>query len=398
MDNLYDYLYWRGDLSFDTVAPNEIDMVIFAVLSYVDYSSVLPLGKVTEGYMLPVLVEKMDSAGALKPKKGTPDFEVECLSLLPLLASKPRFSKTRVFAYSCHLDKDNALQFAAVSFLLETGSLVVSYRGTDASLIGWKEDFLMSFKVAVGCQELGFAYLKEVASKTSGQVYTVGHSKGGNVASYAAMKADAGLQKRIKGIYSFDGPGFNEQTLSTLRCSQVCDRITTLVPQGSVVGILMQHEEPIQVVYSAKKSGIMQHFPFSWEVEVNHFKRMEERDRSSLVFDTGMRKWLEGLSKNEMQLFVDSVFACVDEAGANRFRDVVTKPGKTLSSMLKVYSLTDPESRKQLEKVLRSFFASMASASSDQYQTKREALLDTLRKSRKVRSGISFVENKIGKI
>ena len=383
MDNLYDYLYWRGDLSFKSVPPNEIDFVIFSVLSYIDFSSVFVSDDLNIRYSLEKLALLMAENGSLVPKPETPSFEVECLELLPLLATKTRFKDVSVLGYSCNTEKDNVLQFAAISFLLPSPELVVSFRGTDATLIGWKEDFMMSFKKSVGSQECGLEYLEKVAQVTSSPISLVGHSKGGNVASYSALKASKAVQTRIDQVYSFDGPGFNEQSLKSLNNPEMKKRLTTLVPQGSVVGILMQHEEPIEVVYSCKKGGISQHMPFTWEVHVDHFKRLEERDRASLMFDKSIRKWLEGLDEEEINSFINSFFATADDAGVQSVSDLKLKPGKTLSNLIKVYSKKDLKTRKQIEKTIGALLASMRDITSSEYKNKRDSLIEQLRNTRK---------------
>lgn len=383
MDNLYDYLYWRGDLSFKSVPPNEIDFVIFAVLSYIDFSSVLAPEDFSVRYSLEKVALSMAEKGSLVPKPETPSFEVECLELLPLLATKTRFRDITLLGYSCNTEKDNALQFAAISFLLPSPELVVSFRGTDATLIGWKEDFMMSFKKSVGSQECGLGYLERVAQVTSAPLSIVGHSKGGNVASYSALKASKAVQHRINRVYSFDGPGFNEQSLKSLENPEMKEHLTTLVPQGSVVGILMQHEEPIEIVYSCKKGGISQHMPFTWEVHVDHFKRLEERDRASLMFDKSIRKWLEGLDEEEINSFINSFFSTAADAGVQSVSDLKLKPGKTLSNLIKVYSKKDLKTRKQIEKTIGALLLSMREITSIEYKSKRDSLIEQFRNTRK---------------
>jgi len=216
MDDLYDYLYWRGDLSFEKVPPTEVDMVIFSLLAYIDFLPDMKLENKLKYYNLNKLVKLLEEEGFLLAKDETSPFEIGCFELIKLISKKERYKNTKVFGFSYNFEKDNALQFAAISFILPNKELVISYRGTDASLIGWKEDFLMSFKKTVGSQEYGKEYLEKIAKLKRGKINIVGHSKGGNIALYSALKTEESIQARIKKVYSFDGPGFNKNAIKDL--------------------------------------------------------------------------------------------------------------------------------------------------------------------------------------
>ncbi len=403
MDDLYDYIYWRGDLNFEKIYPNEIDMVIFSMLAYIDFLPDMIFNNKLKYYNLNKLVELLEKEGLLEVKEETSAFEIECYELIKLISKKERYKNIKVFGFSFNFEKDNALQFAAISFILPNKEIVISYRGTDASLIGWKEDFLMSFKQTVGSQEYGKEYLEKIAKLKRGKINIVGHSKGGNIALYSALKAKESIQARIKKVYSFDGPGFNKNSIKDLGYLKIKDRMITLVPQGSIVGILMQHEEPIEIVYSNKKNGISQHTPFSWQVNVDSFKRLEERDNTSLIFDKSIRVWLEQLNEDEISTFIDSIFESTDAAGLEHVYDLKLRPIKSIYNLLTVYLNNDEQSKLLIEKMVGSLFSVMKEVTTTEYKNKRDTRFEQLRRGRvekeeSLRNKIENIKNKPDKI
>ncbi|MGD1821677.1 MAG: Mbeg1-like protein [Pleomorphochaeta sp.] len=383
MDTIYDYLYWRGDLSFKQAKINEIDLGLFATLSYLDFLPELELKKDFESYLLGDLLNLMIEKGLLTPDNNCPFFKKQCFEILPIIASKKRFSDIKVFAFSCNFEKDNDLQFAAISFELPTGEVVVSFRGTDSTLLGWKEDFMMSFKKSVAAQEYSLEYLLNILEICNNDLIIVGHSKGGNLALYSALKAPQIYHDRILSVYSFDGPGFNEKTLSDIEHSDIKTKMKTLVPQGSVIGILMQHEEPIEIVYSNKGNGATQHMIFSWEVEIDRFKKMDQRNATSLMFDKSVRNWLEKLDEEDIEKFIESIFDTTDSIGIEHVTDLKIRPLKTIYTLLNTYAINNVENRKLMEKIIGSLMSSMKEVTSEEYKNKKDSLLAQIKRPRK---------------
>ncbi len=166
------------------------------------------------------------------------------------VAANPRFSDVEMSAYCEQFDGGAQTQFAAVTFRLPSGTLVVAFRGTDDSLVGWKEDFNMAFQYPVPAQVSAAEYLKKVASLWDGPILLTGHSKGGNLAVYAAMNAEDEIKDRVERIYSLDGPGFPEEVVKSFEYASVSDRIVKIVPDSSVVGMVFETPERCVVVKS----------------------------------------------------------------------------------------------------------------------------------------------------
>ena len=357
MNTFYDYLYWRGDISTEQSPLNEIDNMIFAMISYIDFSPIFKEFNLTEKYSMFDLEKKLYKLGVFDDVEDLMDFDKECLSILQKVASSRRYSLIKVFGYYEYFKISKDTQFCAISYMLEDESIVVAFRGTDISLVGWKEDLAMSFCTKVGSQQKGLEYLNKISKVNNKPLYVTGHSKGGNVAIYSSIKSDKKIQDRIVKVYNFDGPGFNKKAVSKEEYENLgVQKIVTIVPQASVVGILLQHEEPFEVAYSSKKTGIFQHYPTTWEVERVGFSRLEGIRNESQYFDETIQKFLEGLSENDLEFFVDTIFNSLQAGGAITLKDLGKTRGKALTAIRKYYLDTPKETRKQVEAVLKSFF------------------------------------------
>jgi hypothetical protein len=367
MNTTYDYIYWRGDIPFSQCPANEIDGLIFALLSNIEYLSVMKEFNLDVKLSLKEISAKFRENGDYDDLSNKTKFERENLLLMQNLCSYKRYCDVKIFGYMRDFNKESYTQFSAISFLLNDGTLVAAFRGTDASLVGWKEDFAMSFKECVGAQEDCLNYLNRVCTVECKKIVTCGHSKGGNLAVYAAIKATEKIINKITHVYNFDGPGFNKKIFESVEFEKLgIEKITTIVPQSSMIGILMQHEEPINVIYSSNKTGIFQHYPLTWEVELDGFRRLECTDFLSKNFDETSRLFLENMSEKEMSVFLDSVFKMFDENGAVTFRDVMTNPAMTIKTLHQVHKEIPEEYKSVLELLGKSIIKSSAQIYSQQ--------------------------------
>lgn len=317
MDDLITYLHWRGDLSFSEDAPNEVDALIFSALSYLRFSdavSTTPDDPITLKEAAEALFSLPDLTGHYRVKND--------LRLLSAVAQTERFGKTEILFYQDTLIPEEETQFSAVTFLLCDGSAMLAYRGTDNTLVGWKEDFNMSFCDEVPAQRLALQYAERLASTYSLPMRLCGHSKGGNLAVYAAAKCDSAMQNRILSVYNNDGPGFQKSMMTDHGYLSIVPRVHTYVPQSSVVGMLLEHEEPYRVVRSSA-TGIMQHDLYSWELDGPQFSRVSELGANSQFLDKAVKSWLEGLSMEERNEIVDTVFDLIGTGDAKYAREIL---------------------------------------------------------------------------
>jgi Protein of unknown function (DUF2974) len=273
-------------------------------------------------------------------------------SFVRTVAANPRFSGLRVGAFAERFDTDEQTQTAALTFLLPDGTLVLSFRGTDDSLVGWKEDFNMAFQYPVPAQRMAADYICAVAKLWPGDMILTGHSKGGNSAVYAAMNAPAKIRKRIAAVYSLDGPGFPEHVVTSEPYLSTVSKVHKIVPDSSIIGMVLETPEPC-VVVKADCEGLMQHFAFAWQVDGDAFVRVDDIAPSSHEFNSSFNRWMTGLSREEREHAVDALFQVVHASGATTFSGLIASMPLSLPSMIGAIVGLTPDERKHLMEAMR---------------------------------------------
>lgn len=273
-------------------------------------------------------------------------------SFVRTVAANPRFSGLRVGAFAERFDTDEQTQTAALTFLLPDGTLVLSFRGTDDSLVGWKEDFNMAFQYPVPAQRMAADYICAVVKLWPGDMILTGHSKGGNSAVYAAMNAPAKIRKRIAAVYSLDGPGFPEHVVTSEPYLSTVSKVHKIVPDSSIIGMVLETPEPC-VVVKANCEGLMQHFAFAWQVDGDAFVRVDDIAPSSHEFNSSFNRWMTGLSREEREHAVDALFQVVHASGATTFSGLIASMPLSLPSMIGAIVGLTPDERKHLMEAMR---------------------------------------------
>lgn len=318
LGDILDYLSWRGDLSWARSPFCPVDALALSALAYVHLDGLIPsgpessvpLGRAAERYLsLP--------AG----RRGRCRCEQD-LALLQALAKAPRFAGAELTCCASRFVPMEETQFAAIAVLLGDGSAYLAFRGTDATLVGWKEDFNMSFMDLVPAQMEAAEYVKDFAGGFPGLLRLGGHSKGGNLAAAGAALAPVKARDRVEAVYSFDGPGFNPYLLARPGYSELRTRIHSFVPQSSVVGLLLTHEEPHTVVKS-NQEGLFQHDLYSWQIQGPDFVRLEEVDAGSRLIDRTLKEWLSTLTSQERETVVDTLYELLSTQDARMVREAL---------------------------------------------------------------------------
>ncbi len=348
MANILDYIRWRGDLTFAQDELNEVDSLILSELSYLNFQGIaqtaegLSLKEAAARYFEEERDKQINTGDLQKP---------EYFTMLSLLAESRRFSDIVLSGYVQRLEEEANLQFSAVICRLLPGVCYAAYRGTDDTLLGWKEDFLMSALDTVPSQEEALRYFKRALEENPGcRWYLGGHSKGGNLAVYAAVNAGQRAQRRVLRVFNHDGPGFREQVLASAAWQAMQERIATTVPQASIVGMLLEHGENYTVVQSSEK-GAMQHDGLSWEVCGPRFVHLGEVNRKSRIADRTIRKVLGELDDAQRRQFTEALFEVL-EANRNRtLTDIRTDGFRAVRAMIKTYDNLDQEAKRALQSV-----------------------------------------------
>jgi len=329
--NLFEYLKWRGDLTFSQDPPNAVDALVFSGLAYIRFG--------TEGENCPDKPVSLKSAAeSFFAREG---YEECCrvqkdLDLLHAAAESQRFGEVGICMYRDVLIPEQETQFAAMTFLLDDGSMFLSFRGTDNSLVGWKEDFNMTFQQTIPAQRLALQYTREVALEYFRPMRMGGHSKGGNLAVFAAARSSPQIQQRILAVFNNDGPGFTQYLMGDPGYVAMVPKIKTYVPQSSVIGMLLEHEEPYTVIRS-KSVGLLQHDLYTWDVLGKAFLPVEEITEGSQFVDATIKTWFADMTNQERGQLVDVLFALLGSGGADNIYDLLHPKNirtyiKTLSS------------------------------------------------------------------
>ena len=347
MTTVFDYIDWRGDLSFESSPICEVDALILSLISYVEFEDILPNDPNDMSLTLLDAARKYVRTHRGKPQKLGLILPPEVISIMAKAAKSHRFGALRIHGFVNKIDPEKQTQFSAVTFTDSTGASFVAYRGTDDTLVGWKEDFNMCFMHPVPAQLEAVAYLEGVAERTKGDIYIGGHSKGGNLAVYAAVSCSPEIKARIVTVFNNDGPGFTREYIESSEFIDMRPKIRTIVPQTSVVGMLLEHEESYEVIKSSQ-SGILQHNAFSWEVLGNRFVHLSTVTNESKLIDRTLKKWLGEMSQETREAFVDSLFETIAASGAT----TLTELNADKIKLVKAWNHLPPESRALVRKCI----------------------------------------------
>lgn len=382
MANLLDYLDWRGDLTLKQSPFNEVDNLILAELSFVDFNGIvpapgkgggIPLHQAADAYFAKTAGKPIDM-GVLVPDQ-IPD-------MLRRMANAPRFRDMQLIGFTDHLNVERAEQFAALGILCGDGTLYLSFRGTDDTLAGWKEDFYLSCMREVPAQKMAVEYTAAMARCVPRvRLRLGGHSKGGNLAVWAAVFCPAAVQWRICAVWSNDGPGFHDDILSLPQHIRIADRIHTIVPKSSVVGMLLEHEEDY-IVVDSRQQGLMQHDGFSWEVRGPGFVHLHSVTRQAQLCDQELRNWVQALPEARREQFVDSIFEVLTASGAQTLTDLKSDSFKTVGALVKALKDLDKETREALLQFTRILFMSNLRMTLEGLQEETEKALLSKKQSR----------------
>ena len=343
---VFDYLQWRGDLTLQQDPFNEVDNLVLCIIAYINLRKIDRLwSKNPKDAML---------IGDVCARLTAADEQLGLSSLdyIPVMraaAETERFRDTRLFAFESRNDEAKQMQFAAVSFLLPDGSVFIAYRGTDTSLVGWKENFNMSYLETVPAQVRATEYAQEVIRACKHRPYRIGgHSKGGNLAAWAAVHLPEKLQgKRLLAAYNNDGPGFHADLLDTPAYRRVEDRLHTYIPESSIVGVLLVHAEDYDVIDSTSHAA-MQHEALSWQVMGNRFVHLGQRSQLGQMSDDVLREWLDSVSQEDRETFCDALYSILSMGGrAKTFEDLRKGGFSGWAALWKEYAGAD-EKKKQI--------------------------------------------------
>ncbi len=327
MDNILTYLKWRGDLSFEEKPFNEVDSLIFALISYIEWDNEIK----KEGVLLKEACLTYFNNHDQKYFKQHYIFSPMIVDLIQLLPSISRYQNVKLSHYKSINDKEKGVQFGAICIEFSKNTYYISYRGTDAYILGWKEDFEMLHSDVILAQTYASCYLQELKDKlisskkwwqfkkNVSHIYIGGHSKGGNLAMYAAI-TNKEYVNMIEGVYNFDGPGFRENFYKKYLIHLIQDKLHHYMPESSIFGRLLTH--PISpIIIKGYSSGLVQHDAFYWCVTHDHFIYRDVLNKESDQIQYYFDKILLSKSDEEIKIFGNTVFKILKDMHVETLND-----------------------------------------------------------------------------
>lgn len=379
MGTVLDYLKKYGDCSFQDMPMTEVDSLALCQLSYLKFDGMVPgLRDGKPSVPLKSLVEHPDFEQLFADIR----YEKVNRALFANMLEGKRFGGLKLNCYVNVIVQKWETQFSAVTFVLEDGTVYVAFRGTDESIVGWKEDFNMAFLSPVPGQELSVEYLNTVACRIRDPFYVGGHSKGGNLAVYSAMNCEQEVRDRILKIYSMDGPGFRPEVLKEGKFDLIADRVVKILPHSSLVGMLFESNMNFQVVES-KTFGLLQHDPYTWKVEDAHLVRADALYERRKQMDNTLNEWILSLDEQQLRIFVDTLFQVISASEADNLIDFTAEWRRSMNGIVGALKDIDEETAGILKKIVKSLFEIAGTNRKREAASRKEATLNRLAVKRK---------------
>lgn len=351
MKNMLDYIKEFGHVSFEERAFSEIDALVLTELEYLPLEKVVPSDENGENFVTVKEIAEYMQEHKQELFDENPMMITQVRhEVSQVIADAPRFQSLKFFGVVSVWDKDTTKQFAAVTVEVEPSVRLVVFRGTDETLIGWKEDFLMTYSPLVAAQTDAKEYLAKQASLWGGDLMISGHSKGGNLAIYAAATQEEDVQLRIVDIFCFDSPGLYRSVLETKGYQNIVPLAMRYIPQDSLVGLMLESEVPYVIVKS-NATGAMQHSAMTWEIEDGQFIKMEKLTKNSQLNDQTFKKWTESVSDEELELFWNVFFELLFSVGIDTVNDLYGQFMHYVQEFLKAAGDMDEEKRELLTRI-----------------------------------------------
>lgn len=266
------------------------------------------------------------------------------------LAESRRFRGTTLRGFVCHVESDEDMQFSALTYRLGDGSGFLAFRGTDGTVVGWKEDFNLSFMQQTAGQERAIEYLNTAFGSNDQPIRLGGHSKGGNFAIYSSLYCNEQIRDRIVNIYSYDGPGFRDEVIASEVYKNMLPIIKCFIPQVSIVGMLLGSSSEPKIVKNSA-IGIKQHFAYNWELKRNRFILVDKLKKSGDVINKAISGMLDDFSDTEREIFTESLFEILQAPDKETLKEL--NKLRSYPSIIKAISKLKPEQQAVMKEAFR---------------------------------------------
>ena len=351
MGNLITYVQQYGAQTFEDKSLTDIDVLVLTEIAYLPFDEIVPKSfDVTEAISLNQLGKEFEQIKEKEQELNPFMITSERIELLEIVSKSQRYKEIKVFGFMNDIDDERTKQFAAVCYQWEEENRWIIFRGTDETLIGWKEDFMMTYSDLIPAQTDAIEYLKKQAETFSGTLNVSGLSKGGNLSLYASAMQEETVQNRIGQIYCWDSPGVHRSILGTEGYQRVVSKAKRYIPQDSIVGMMLESQVPYQIIES-QGSGISQHSALMWNIEEDHFVELTELTKNSQLTDQTFKQWTEVVSDEDLKLFFDTFFELIFEMGVETVNDVYYNFRMYMQKFFEKAYQMNPEKREVLLRV-----------------------------------------------
>lgn len=356
MGNMIDYLKQRGSFSLEKEPFNEVDSLVLCQLTYLNYQRFVPdlaaektSVSIQDIYRDPQRDHILDDYWYRENNK----------ELFELAAESVRFRGLKMNYYVNIIDEEEQSQFSAMTYFLEDGSVYIAYRGTDATIVGWKEDLNLAFSKPVQGQYLAVDYMERVVrlseNETGRGFYAGGHSKGGNLAVYAAMNCAPEVRDRLIRVFSNDGPGFRPEILKQGKYDEIADRLCKFVPRSSIVGTMLEAQRDYEVIESTG-IGFGQHNTYTWKVENGAFLRAANMSPQKIRMDAVFNEWVLSLNQEELHTFVDTFYEVIEASEASNVFEFGADWKNCLQNVFEAAREVDEDTKNAISGVIHALF------------------------------------------
>ena len=329
--NVIEYIKKYGDITIEEKPLNDADKLLFGLLSYVYYNGACPFNDRHKATISEVAKEFFEYKTRAELKKNILAIRGS-IKLLNLIKDKKRYKD--LLMYNDVYIADESQQFSAVCIEINPKLVYVSFEGTDQMLSGWEEDAKMVYMFPVKAHRHAIKYLNRHFTFRCCDIIVGGHSKGGNLALIASMYCNHAVRKKIKEVYSYDGPGIRKKQLASNRFKKIEDRYHHIVPYNSVVGMLMNNTNN-HIVIKTSGSGLMGHYAEKWQFEDCMFKKVK-LSRASRILDMGIDTWTDRYTDKEFKLFTEQVFNMFKKENITSLLEIFDNP----KILIKIYQNT----------------------------------------------------------
>lgn len=352
MRNIIDYVREYGKYTFTEEPLNEVDSLVLCQIVYLNFAGFVPG---MEEKNAPVTIQSI----FVNPERDRilDDYwyREDNKELFAAAAQSVRFGSLKMNYYVNIVNEEEETQFSAMTYILDDKNVYLAYRGTDANIVGWKEDLNLAFSKPVHSQYLSAEYMNRVVGAVAGNFYAGGHSKGGNLAVYAAMNCADEVRERLVKVFNNDGPGFRPEILEQGKYADIRNKMVKFIPKASLVGMILESHGDYEIVESSS-IGLLQHNSYSWKIDGTMFARAKNMGSRKVMMDAAMNEWILSMPEEEIHAFVDTLYDIISATEAKNLFEFGADWKNALQSMSEAVKELDENTRRAIQKIIRSLF------------------------------------------